>query len=154
MTGKVVLLDTMLLLLLLVGSVSRGLIAKHKRLTAYTAQDYDILVSILQPAEEIRVTPNTVTETSNLAKAIANPARRQIFEAFSQVLLDLPEEYVTSQEAATLPVFVRLGLTDAVLLQAATSDVVILTADLQLYLAALQEGREAVNFNHIRDTYL
>ena len=67
-------LDTNLLVLLVVGSESRELISKHRRLEHYSAEDYDILVELLQNAENLFVTPNTLTETSNLVSQHGEPA--------------------------------------------------------------------------------
>ncbi len=50
------------------------------------------------------------------------------------------------------PEYFRLGLTDAVLLCLAKSKGVLLTADLDLYLAATQASYEATNFNHLLET--
>lgn len=56
-----------------------------------------------------------------------------------------------SARAAARPEFLRLGLTDSSLLEIAAEDVVVLTADFDLYRAALSAGRPVVNFNHVRD---
>ena len=61
-------LDTNLLVLLVVGSESRELISKHRRLRDYYAEDYDILCEFLENAKTLYVTPNTLTETSNLVR--------------------------------------------------------------------------------------
>jgi hypothetical protein len=53
-----------------------------------------------------------------------------------------------SSDAAEDPIFLRLGLTDSVLLQEAFSTHVLLTADLDLYLEAARRGRNAINFTH------
>ena len=58
--------DANLLVLLVVGTVQRSLIGRHPRLKAYIADDFDVLVKLLDTGEKIYVTPNTLTETSNL----------------------------------------------------------------------------------------
>ncbi len=45
--------------------------------------------------------------------------------------------------------FLRLGLTDSVLLEISDNSRTILTADLDLYLSALDKGLKAVNFRHL-----
>ena len=40
-------LDANLFVLLVVGSVGRDLIEKHRRLRAYSAEDYEILIDLL-----------------------------------------------------------------------------------------------------------
>lgn len=44
-----------------------------------------------------------------------------------------------------------LGLTDCVLLEVAATGVAILTADVNLYVAANNARYEAINYNHIRE---
>ena len=68
-------LDANLFVLLVVGSESRELIAKHRRLRNYSAEDYDILVELLENADRLFVTPNTLTETSNLLSQHGEPER-------------------------------------------------------------------------------
>ena len=47
--------------------------------------------------------------------------------------------------------FVRLGLTDAALLEIVTAGSPLVTVDLDLYLAALERNPDAVlNFTHLR----
>ncbi len=49
-------IDANLLLLLIVGSVGRDLIAKHRRLRRFTAEDFDRLINLLHPVEQVFVT--------------------------------------------------------------------------------------------------
>jgi hypothetical protein len=53
-------------------------------------------------------------------------------------------------QAASRAKFIRLGLTDCVLLEAWSDDTVLLTDDLDLYLSAMHNGRRADYFIHIR----
>ena len=68
-------LDTNLLVLLIVGSESRELIPKHRRLEHFTVDDFDILAEFLENADRLYVTPNTLTETSNLVGQHGEPER-------------------------------------------------------------------------------
>ncbi len=61
-----VFIDSSLLVLLVVGSAGRDLIAKRRRLREYTVEDYELLIDLLSPVDQVFVTPNTLTETSNL----------------------------------------------------------------------------------------
>jgi hypothetical protein len=147
-------LDSNLLLLFVVGSASRDYIAKHKRLKAYSASDFDLLLERLGVVSSILLTPNTLTETSNLIDHIGEPARSHIYRTLN-ALLSLPEsveKYVPSRHATSLPELPRLGLTDCALLSLCEQGVPLITADLSLFLAAVGRGATALNFNHIRDT--
>jgi hypothetical protein len=145
-----VLLDANLLLLLVVGATDRSYIKRHKRLKAYTESDFDALQEIIQTMTGIVVTPNILTEVSNLAKQIAEPARAEIALTFRALVHGLEESYVPSKQAAVQPEFTRLWLTDAGILEELTDGHVLLTADLGLYLAALNRGKVAENFNYRR----
>ena len=122
--------------------------------TQFTVKDYDALVRILSRATGVLVTPNTLTETSNLAAYIAEPARTKVFNALRN-LIDLSEEtYIPSRPASKRHEFLRLGLTDAALITSSSQETVVLTTDLDLYLATVSTGAPAFNFNHIREEYL
>jgi len=144
-----VLLDTNLLILFVVGMTSREYIDKHKKLTAFNTEDYDELVKIVGRAKEVFVTPNTLTETSNLAAYIGEPARGEVFRALQSLIVNSKEIHVPSSTAAERAEFIRLGLTDAALIEASSKDTVMLTTDLDLYLAVISSGSEAINFNHL-----
>jgi len=148
-----VVLDTNLALLLIVGLTNRNYIAKHGRLAAYRVDDYDLLSLLIESYAGIVFCPNVLTETSNLLGQIKEPIRRELYETFATVV-ELPavvEKYVGSRDVVRDRPFQRLGLTDAVLLTLSESDGVLLTADLALYLEAKRAGRDAFNYNHIRD---
>ena len=144
-------LDTNLLVLYVVGTASRKYISMHKRLTQFNESDYDLLLNIISKASIILVTPNTLTETSNLSAYIAEPAKSHIFEVLQYVIQNSQENYLNSSVVASRPEFIRLGLTDASLIDLSSNDGSLLTTDLNLYLAALANGSAATNFNHLRD---
>ncbi len=149
-----ILLDTNLLVLFVVGTTSREYIAKHKRLTEFSVEDYDALLKIISAASAVLVTPNTLTETSNLAAHIGEPAKSHVFDVLRDVIANSQETYVPSRRAAEREEFVRLGLTDASLIETSSEETTVLTTDLGLYLAVLGKGTPAINFNHVRDQYL
>jgi hypothetical protein len=93
---------------------------------------------------------NTLTEASNLLAQIDDPVRTDLRETFRRVVGATEEQYVPSPVAASSGYFLRLGLTDAGLLEVISGSRSLLTTDLDLYLSALQVGAEAVNFNHLR----
>lgn len=150
MSQASIVLDTNLLVLFVVGTASRAYIPRHKRLKAYAVADFELLLKILAPAPEVLLTPNTLTETSNLVGNIAEPARTHVYEVLKAVIRQGPEKYISSRLAAERPEFLRLGLTDAALLSPPFQEAALLTADLHLYLAAVACGRPAFNFNHFR----
>lgn len=148
--GQRVILDANLLLLLAVGSTERGYIDNHKRLKEFEIEDFVLLSALLGNASAIILTPNTLTEVSNLARHIGYPADRRIMDTLAIIARDFAEIYHPSAEASHGSEFPRLGLTDSVLLNIAQPDTVLLTTDNGLYLAALERGQQAINFNHHR----
>ena len=143
--------DANLLVLLVVGSLNRDLIGKHRRLRAYSAEDYEILIDLLRPAR-VLVTPNTLTETSNLLAQHPEPERSRFFKRLQFVIRESKEVVVASVVASANSAFGRLGLTDAALLEAVTPDTPLVTVDLDLYLAACKRGEKfALNFTHLRE---
>ncbi len=146
-----VFIDSNLLVLLVVGSVGRDLITKHRRLQTYTADDYDILVELLTPFGQVFVTPNTLTEASNLLGLHADPERSRFFDMLRFFIQRSEEVVVASVDASSNDEFRRLGLTDAALLEVITAEAPLLTVDFDLYRAAsTKEPDSAINFAHHR----
>ncbi len=147
-------IDANLLVLLVVGNVDQDLIAKHRRLRReYTAEDYETLLDLLSQTRQsqIYVTPNTLTETSNLLKQHRDPERSWLFEELRALIEDSKEVVLASAQASSNSAFVRLGLTDAALLELVSSETPLLTVDSILYDAVARNVPEsAVNFNHHR----
>lgn len=142
-------IDANLLVLLIVGSVGRDLIAKHRRLREYTVEEYETLIRLVGQVDKVFVTPNTLTETSNLLAQHREPERGRFFDRFRLPIHASEEVVVASRDASSDAVFNRLGLTDAALLNTITEETPLLTVDLDLYLEALRRGENtAVNFNH------
>ncbi|RAU21552.1 hypothetical protein CU669_12730 [Paramagnetospirillum kuznetsovii] len=152
MTGsRALILDSNLLLLYVVGATSRSYINKHKRLRAYSPEAFDLLCEFIKAASSVMLTPNTLTETSNLIDHIGEPARSRIWAFFRQLLSARDEMYLASRMAAERDEFVRLGLTDSILLCLASTSNILLTVDAALYEAAARSGYKVENFNHHRE---
>ncbi len=141
MPDRPVVLDSNLLVLLVVGLASPDYILTHKRLSAYTRNDFALLVQLLSGTSRLMVTPNTLTETMNLAGQATEPARMDILQAFRRLLGTAEEDYIESRRAADRTEFLRLGLTDLVVLESAADNFTIITADLNLYLEAMRLGQ-------------
>ena len=144
--------DTNLFVLFVVGSESRDLVSRHRRLRDYTATDYDILRGLLDQVSQRFVTPNTLTETSNLLGQHVEPERSMLFRRLRTIIQDSREVVIASMAAASNREFERLGLTDVALLEAINADTPLLTVDFRLYRAALEKGADTVvNFSAYRD---
>ena len=145
------LLDANLAILLAVGLTKREYTARHKRLTKYDATDLDILAGLIDRSSGVIFTPNVLTETSNLARQISEPARTEVAATLARLISRAEEHVVASRRAVLRPEYLRLGLTDAVLSETLQTGTVLITDDLDLYLAASTAGLSVLNFNHLRD---
>jgi hypothetical protein len=149
-----VLLDSNLLVVLLVGLTDRQQVGCHKKTSAYSPEDYDLLVAHLKEFDRILVTPHVLAECSNLLRAVSEPLRTRLTVALGDFIGTewLRENHVEARAPVKCAEFPRLGLTDAALLDIVSEARPLLTADLDLYLAALKRGGDcAVNFNHLRE---
>lgn len=143
--------DANLLVLLVIGTAQRSLIGRHPRLKEYVAGDLDILLKLLGTGGKIYVTPNTLTETSNLLPYGRRELRRRFFDVLRSMIQDSEEIVVASAHASDVAEFNRLGLTDAVLVDVACKDTPVITVDFDLYHAvASRDYRAAVHFNALR----
>ena len=136
MTRPPLLLDANLLVLAIVGQTNPAYVGRHKRLSEYSLKDFELLTDRLAGLD-VRVTPNTLTEASNLLRqGLWDEARLEVMDTLRAVAGALREESVPSAKAVVGEVFLRLGLTDSVLLGLAAGGFALLTADRDLYLAA------------------
>ena len=148
---KGILVDTNVLLLYIIGSVDFQLIGKHKRTRAFTVEEYRVLNRLLSQFERIVTTPGILTETNNLAGQIGNPARDAIFEAFGRAVADMKERHVPAVRLVNERTFLPLGLTDSGISIAARKGFLVLTDDFPLYGNLVAQGRDVINFNHLRE---
>lgn len=152
MTRRVVALDSNLAVLLVVGQVSKALVGRHKRLRSFSPADFDRLLGFIREAGVLVTTPNALTEVSNLAHfGLHEPLRSEVMRSLAAVIASMRETYVASNHIVTFDEFLRLGLTDTAWLACLGPTDLLLTADLDLHLAARSRGLNTINFNHWRD---
>ncbi len=138
--------DANLLVLLVVGGVDPEIIAKHRRLNGYTAADHETLLKVLfSRVNRVFITPNTLTEASNLLGQHGEPERSLLMGGLRYIINGNEEIVVASGQASDNPAFQSLGLTDAVLLEAVSEERPLITVDLHLYVAALEKGESVAS---------
>ncbi len=143
--------DANLLVLLVVGIAQPSLIGRHPRLKAYTTDDFDLLMKLLDTGGKIYVTPNTLTETSNLLPFGNKGLRERFLDVLRFMIQESEEIVVASEQATTVTEFNRLGLADSALIDVACKETPIVTVDFDLYYAiASRDYRAAVHFNALR----
>jgi hypothetical protein len=142
------LIDTNLMILLLVGRTNRRRISQFKRTQTYSIADYELLEQFAEQFQRIVTTPHVLTEVSNLAK-LDGHERIRIRELLMDSIDRSQEVSQPSRVVARNKHFSRLGLTDAAI-STLGSEMLVLTDDLDLWLALTNDGLDAINFNHIR----
>jgi len=149
-----VFVDANLLVLLVAGALDPGIIARHRRLRTFGPEDFERLQEMIGRFERVLVTPNTLTEASNLLGQHREPERSRLLKTLRILIGESHEVVVASAEAAGHPSFPRLGLTDAGMLGLVSRETPLVTVDLDLYLAASEAAPSAaVNYRHIQERY-
>ena len=144
-------IDANLIVLLVVGWTGRNLISKHRRTRQFTSEDFDRLDRIVERQRQIFVTPNTLTEASNLLAQHREPERTRLHQTLGSMISRSNERLVNSRTATEQPEFLRLGLTDAALISVVSSKTPLLTVDFDLYHTILRKNVDAaINFNFNR----
>lgn len=148
-----VLVDTNLLMLLIVGAYDRGQVERTGRIRdRFRAEDFDILVNLLDRFETRVTTPHILTEASNLlAQQLKGDLKGQVFLRFSALIQEeWIEQYTPAAALVEAPAFLWLGLTDIVVSKAARDTYLVLTDDALLadHLGRLNVA--VLNFNHLR----
>jgi hypothetical protein len=151
---KGILIDSNLLLLYFMGEFDLAQIGQFKRTRQFTVQDFDLIRKLISLARRIVTTPNILTEVSNLASQLPESVRSRFLERLNQRLEVLAEEYCPSVTGCAHPYFSRCGLTDAVIMQIAQNQYLVVTEDFRLAGLISQSGIDVINFNHIRQSYL
>ena len=149
-----VFVDANLLVLLVAGALDQDIITRHRRLRTFGPEDFERVQEMVSRFERVLVTPNTLTEASNLLGQHREPERSQLLTTLRVLIGESHEVVVASANAAGHPSFPRLGLTDAGLLGLVSRDTPLVTVDLDLYLAALAaDPLSAFNYRHHQEPY-
>jgi len=148
--GTGVLIDANLVILYLVGRVNRERIKTCKRTQAYTAEDFDLLERLASCFSRFFTTPHVLTEVSNLTGSLVGRERLAIRRLIGLIVEQMEESFEPSRTVVRDACFERLGLTDAAIAKLCERGTLVLTADLDLYLALQTRGADALNFSHIR----
>lgn len=146
-----VIVDANLLCLIVAGTFAPDAIGRHKRLRAYQLSDFHKVMEITEHFSSAVTCPNILTETSNLLSNTNDYERALLLSGLQTLVDETVEVHTPSSTACQSHFYLRLGLTDAVLLTAQIDNSTIFTVDLGLVLAAQEIGRRVVNYNWVRD---
>jgi hypothetical protein len=144
-----ILVDTNILLLLLVGNVDPDMIPRFKRTSQFVPEDYELLKRLLALFIRIVVTPNILSEVSNLAGQMGEPVKSVCFSCFFDNIEVMKESYVESR-IVSRDHLVRFGLTDSTTFLLSSQPILVLTDDFRLSNYMSHHGLDVINFNHIR----
>ncbi len=149
--NDIVIIDSNLLLLLVVGSASISYIGKHDRLRGYSQTEFETLGKLVSEFSEIVSIPHVWAEVSNLARQIKGPAQRSILEKLSTFISTTKELNLPSRNGVLRDEFYRLGLTDSVLLHLCALRLnglvpTLVTVDAALANAANSLGYSVIDF--------
>lgn len=153
--SKGVLIDTNLLILLVVGALSPNQISVYKRTNAYSAEDYNLLLSFVDRFKLIVTTPNILTEASNLLEGYSYKGKQALL-LLERVARVTHEVFHESLHTMTLypKTYVKFGLSDTVIHRIAQENYVVLTDDLDFCAYLQGQGLIAINFNNLRTDHL
>lgn len=150
-----ILLDTNVLLLLLFTIYQPDKIGK-KRLEKYGESDGELLVSYIKQFSRVLTTQHVLAETSNLLRQIVSgQLRSDLARKFHPLFcLNQPnsfEQCAIEVGSIDIELFSQLGLTDSGLAAIVQTKRLLLTDDLDLYVATISRGGDAINFTHMRE---
>jgi hypothetical protein len=134
-------------MLLVVGTTNAAYVARHKKLHPhYSVLHYELLRELILSTPAVATTTHVLTEASNLLRYCREPMRSEIMIAFGLLLGAVQEVTPRASDVGKTPNFVRLGLTDAALLQLDPEHFAVASADLDLIVTLTARGFEVVNF--------
>lgn len=147
------LIDTNLFLLLLVGRYDIKCIDKHKRLSDYTIEDFNLLFNLINRLGlKLITTPHILTEITNLSDGFNDRTGKNFYNAFPILLRGIEE--VTQESLNIIEnnmlCFMRLGLTDSAIFESSQNNYLVLTVDFDLYSYISSNSFPVFNFNHLR----
>ncbi|EIJ43227.1 PIN domain-containing protein [Beggiatoa alba B18LD] len=150
--SKGVLLDTNLLMVYLISELGQGEVEQFKRTREFTSDDADILKQLLKDFKHRYTIPQVLAEVSNLLDWMQNEDKQIRLKKLLAEYIDLSNELViASKQLITLPIYFKLGITDAALFSLAKQyELTLITVDFGLYGYAQKYKIQTINFNHLR----
>lgn len=153
--AKGIFLDTNVLLLFIFAVYQPSKIGL-KRLDKYVKEDGDLIKNYVNNFSRIITTPHILAETSNLARQISKDKHwvelaTKLYPLFCTAQQDALIQLNINEYTVDAELFEKLGLTDAYIASTTVNEQLLLTDDLDLYLAALSRESDAINFTHMRE---
>lgn len=153
-TPQKVVIDTIPLLLFLIGGYDEKLISDFKRLKSYhySIKDFATLQHFLSHTKNIIVTPGVLSEVSNFAEQLKNDRFSELINKNIGFLKFTNEIYIEKDNILESNEVFKFGFTDtSILLAAKKNNGEILTRDYKLYNYCHNLGVNAYFLEHILD---
>lgn len=145
-------LDANMLIVYSIGKKHPEMLGSQKRVKEYIPEDFDLLVQLVEGVDQIVLTPNAVTECSDLFKDsnFENDAKDALKDLIQSPSCIVVEEYVPSSDAVSSPQYKFLGVADCAMLELVDSETFLISADGALSREAAKINPRSINFNHYR----
>lgn len=150
---KSVILDTNLLVLLVVGTVDEGLIAKCKRTQSFDVDAFVLLIAELMRHEKHQACAAVLAETCNLLESENAKRDHRLFDCLRTMVSGWESYSVEPTQVMAARPYLQFGFTDATLaelLQEQGNLVLTIDAPMYAYVSRMKRKGEIVNFNHLR----
>ncbi len=147
------LIDSNILILLLVGSYDSKFIEHVRRLrNNYDEKDYLLVKNLVKKERKIYITPQILSEISNLTKDIRDPKLTAYIKNLISQLNRFSEEYIHMTDLfKDEKLLIKVGFTDLSVIKVAKKfKCLILTDDFVLNSISIDEGCESLNITQLR----
>lgn len=124
-----ILIDTNALLVLIIGSINRKLISKHKRTSIYDEQDFYNLLSRIGDFSKLVILPNIWTELDNLLNNFQKDYKYKYCGIVKKLSKEITEIYIETNIGTQSDWFYKLGLTDSLIIYHGKNCNFIITGD-------------------------
>lgn len=151
--GKPITIDCNVLLLLIVGSVDTSYISTFKRTDMFDEDDYFLLIKLIR-GSSIILTPNILTEASNLLETLNKKLESKLLIQLREVISQITEKTFSSAHLSNSDIFLKLGLSDSSIIALALAGVIPITIDFDLVGQLLSKRCSVINFHHVRSDYI
>ena len=154
--SKGVVVDTNLLLVFLIGAYDTAYLEHFKKTSSYTAEDYELLRRIVKNFPNVVVTPNILTEVSNLTLDYMTEGHHsKYFPHLISYINGAAEQHTKMEVLIKNGMLIKFGFTDTSILETAqANDYLVITDDLKLYAMLQRYGVGSININHLRTSRL
>ena len=146
-----IIIDTVIMLVYIVGSYDLDYISQFKRTDEYCAEDHKTISYVLSRFSRKVVTPHILAELSNLSVQARKEEREDYFKTFRGLLKRTSEDYIGKDIVLSFPLFPKIGVTDLGIIEAAKeNNYLVFTNDKDLVGQAKKKGVNVLRLNDIR----